>query len=159
MLRKINDKIAALEAIIGTIMICMMFLILLYGIVMRYLFNQPIKWIEEITNLMLIWIGFLSICYATEKSSHVSIDFLITKQSPKVQCIWKSILQILIGITGLSLLPPSMEAIQYQITTPTLHLSLKALFTIMPIFCVLTIFHVIGNAVCLLQGRNEGERA
>ena len=139
-----------LDAIItgATLTICV--ILVNANVVMRYFFNSPIKWVEEVTNLMLIWMGFLAICYATAHNSQVSIDF-ITKLLPrKVFCIWTAVLQLIVCVTFMLLLGPAIDAIQYQITTPALNLSLKVLFTIIPGSCILITVHAIVNILDLM---------
>lgn len=150
MLKKINKVLTYVEEAVGTTCICFMFVIILAGCIARYVFNSPIKWVEEVTNLMLIWMGFLAICYATAHNSQVSIDF-ITKLLPrKVFCIWTAVLQLIVCVTFMLLLGPSIDAIQYQITTPALNLPLKVLFTIIPGSCILITVHAIVNIVELI---------
>lgn len=157
MLRKINTFLTKAEEAIGTCCICIMFILILAGCVCRYFFNSPIKWVEEVTNLLLIWSGFLAIGYATAKQSHVSIDFITGRLPKKAQCVWYAVLQLVICVTFLVMLKPSIDAIQYQITTPALNLSLKALFTIMPLFCGLVMFHTIVNIIDLFKQAAEKE--
>ncbi len=157
MLKKINECLTKAEEVIGTVCIGSMFVLILIGCICRYFFNSPIKWVEEVTNLLLIWSGFLAICYATSKRSHVSIDFITNKLPEKVQCVWHAVLQLIICVTFLVLLPAGIESIKYQITTPALNLPLKLLFLIMPGSCILIMFHSIVNIVDLL-GNAAGKR-
>ena len=152
MTKKINKVLMQLETILGTIGICVMFVLILCGIVRRYFFNSPIKWVEEVTNLLLIWCGYLAICHSAANDSHVRIDLLTMKMPKAVKNIWNALLMIIASVTFYMLLGPSIDAIQYQITTPALNLSLKVLFTIMPISCCLIILHSMLNALDLILG-------
>lgn len=157
MLKRINDCLTKAEELIGTFCIVTMFLLILVGCVCRYFFNSPIKWIEELTNLLLICSGFLAICYATAKRTHVSIDFITNRLPERAQCIWYAALQLVICVTFLMLLPAGVKAIKYQITTPALNMSLKVWFLIIPGSCILIMFHTIVNIVDLV-GKATGKR-
>lgn len=150
MLKKITKFLTRIETAIGTCGICIMFILILCGCVRRYFFNSPIKWVEEVTNLLLIWCGYLAICHTAAMDGHVRIDLLTMKMPKVVKNIWNALLMIIASVSFYLLLGPSIDAIQYQITTPALNLSLKVLFTIMPISCVLIIFHSLCNALELI---------
>lgn len=159
MTKKITKVLMQVETIIGTFGICLMFVLILCGIVRRYFLNSPIKWVEEVTNLLLIWCGYLAICHSAANDSHVRIDLLTMKMPKAVKNIWNAVLMIIASVTFYLLLGPSIDAIQYQITTPALNLSLKVLFTIMPISCGLIMLHSLFNALDLileLFKREEG---
>ncbi len=155
MIKTINRILTWLETFLGALGYVVMFLLILAGCIARYFFNSPIKWVEEVTNLILIWSGYLAICYATSSGGHVSIDFLTNLLPKRAREIWEAILQLVILITFAILLKPSIAAIKYQITTPALHLSLKVLFTIMPIMCVIIMIHNVINILNLLSKKEE----
>lgn len=151
MLKKINKALTVMEEIIGTASICVMFVIILAGCISRYVFNSPIKWVEEVTNLLLIWMGYLAMCYSTAHNNHVSIDFITSKLPPRVHAVWYAILQIIICITFLLIFPAAAKSVKYQITTPALNISLKVMFLIIPGACILMMFHTIVNTIDLLR--------
>ena len=150
MIKKINKAVMWIETFLGTIGVIAMFVLILCGCVRRYFFNSPIKWVEEVTNLLLIWCGYLAMCYTAGNDSHVRIDLLTMKMPKAVKNIWNSVLMLISSVTFALLMGPAIEAIKYQITTPALNLSLKVLFTIMPISCGLIIFHSLCNALELI---------
>ena len=150
-LKKINGLLTKVEKTIGTVAIFLMFILILAGCISRYLFNSPIKWVEEVTNLLLIWMGFLAVCYSTASQSHVSIDFITRKMPEKFRFIWYAVLQAIIVITFVLILPVAVKSVKYQITTPALNISLKAMFTVVPISCGLLIYHSMVNIIGLLR--------
>lgn len=151
MLKKINRLLTIVEEAVGTTCICVMFLLVLTGCIARYVFNSPITWVEEVTDLLLIWLGYMAICYATAKNSHVSIDFITNKLSPKVHAIWYAGLQIVIFVTFALLFPTAVECVKYQIRTPALNIDLKIMFLIIPATCVLLMIHTLVNTIDLLR--------
>lgn len=42
---------------------------------MRYIFNKPFMWAEEVTLAILIWFGYLSISMVVKEDDHMSIEF------------------------------------------------------------------------------------
>ncbi|MFV0438220.1 MAG: TRAP transporter small permease [Desulfopila sp.] len=68
-----NNALArALKLAIGLIMTATV-LILFAGVVMRYLFNSPLFWSEEVTVLGMIWMTFLAGALLIRDDKNVSI--------------------------------------------------------------------------------------
>jgi len=70
---KILDR--ALE-IIAVIALGIMLSLTVYQVFLRYLFNKPTSWSEEITMFILVWFGFISMAIGVRKDSHISLEFL-----------------------------------------------------------------------------------
>lgn len=46
------------------------------NVVMRYLFNQSIVWVEEVTQYEMIWVAYLGAGLALREGRHVAVDTL-----------------------------------------------------------------------------------
>ncbi|CCN79585.1 putative TRAP-type C4-dicarboxylate transport system, small permease component [Vibrio nigripulchritudo SO65] len=51
-------------------------LITVTQVVLRYVFNKPTSWSEEVAMLFLVWYGMLSIAIGVRTHSHVAITYL-----------------------------------------------------------------------------------
>ncbi len=58
-----------LLAIIATIMIL--------GVIMRYVFNSSLTWVEELCRFAFIWSAFLSIGYSIKEKSILTLTFFV----------------------------------------------------------------------------------
>lgn len=92
---KIIDK---LEEWIGGTLFMGMFIILVLQILARQVFRSPLTWSEELAGLIFVYVGMLGISMGIRSQSHVLIDFLFTRFSPKVQKVVFTISQIIIFI-------------------------------------------------------------
>ena len=92
---KIIDK---LEEWIGGTLFMGMFVILVLQILARQVFRSPLTWSEELAGLIFVYVGMLGISMGIRSQSHVLIDFLFTRFSPKVQKVVFTISQIIIFI-------------------------------------------------------------
>jgi len=45
-------------------------------IIMRYIFKASIKWSEEVSRYLFIWMVFIGISYGVKKGAHMRIDML-----------------------------------------------------------------------------------
>ncbi len=65
----------------GAALICHALLVVITGItvmqvVLRYFFNSPTSWSEEIALFCLIWFGLLAVAVGIRRHEHVAITFL-----------------------------------------------------------------------------------
>lgn len=55
-----------------------------YEIVVRWI-GSPTIWVVEISGYSLIWFAFLSAAYGLKEGSHIQVDILISRLTPKIQ--------------------------------------------------------------------------
>jgi TRAP-type C4-dicarboxylate transport system permease small subunit len=60
-------------------MVPMMTGIIFLQVVLRYVFQSPFSWAEELARYLLIWITCLGSAYAIRDGMHISIGFLRSK--------------------------------------------------------------------------------
>jgi TRAP-type C4-dicarboxylate transport system permease small subunit len=51
-------------------------------VLLRYGFNQPIRWIVEVSEYSLLWITFLGAAWVLRQGGHVRVDILLHFLSP-----------------------------------------------------------------------------
>jgi TRAP-type mannitol/chloroaromatic compound transport system permease small subunit len=61
--------------------------ILLYGVILRYVFNRPVAWEGGIAWLIFVGLSLLAGAYVLRKDQHVRLDVLYSRFSPKRQAI------------------------------------------------------------------------
>jgi C4-dicarboxylate transporter DctQ subunit len=72
-------------------------LILFYEVIMRYIFNAPTSWVQEVSIYLFMWTMFAGAAYTLEQGKHVHIDLLISHLSPAA----RRKLEMLTGALGL----------------------------------------------------------
>lgn len=73
---KVNDSIAKVEAVLIVIFMALLVLIMVAQVALRYLFNSPLFWAEEISLQLLIVITFFGVSYLTYKKNLLQVDLL-----------------------------------------------------------------------------------
>ncbi|MEB3101014.1 TRAP transporter small permease [Ferviditalea candida] len=53
--------------------------LIFYGVLMRYVFNSPKAWVEEVSSYLVIWGALLGISVALRNDHHIQIDMLYDK--------------------------------------------------------------------------------
>ncbi|MBU9720891.1 TRAP transporter small permease [Bacillus alkalicola] len=68
------------EVLAGTFITAGSFVIL-YGVVMRYFFNDPKAWVVEVSTYMIVWGVLLGAPIALRNNQHIRIDILYDRLS------------------------------------------------------------------------------
>ena len=74
----------------GSLLLCMMVLITV-AVGLRYLFHRPIGWSIEISQYMLVFLGFLVIAWVLRREGHVKMDIIIHAFNQTTQALINSI--------------------------------------------------------------------
>jgi len=70
-------------------------LLLFINVITRYFFGYSIKWAEELTRYLLIWVTFIGSSVCVRKQKHVGIDILLTKCSIGMKWVVKLIIAVI----------------------------------------------------------------
>ncbi|MGN0773758.1 MAG: TRAP transporter small permease [Candidatus Ventricola sp.] len=96
MKKKITLKtiLSNLDAIITgtTLTICV--ILVNANVIMRYFFNSPIHWSEEVVTSLFVWTVFIGSSYAYRKHSHLGVDIVVNLMPPKMKSVVKSIMSV-----------------------------------------------------------------
>ena len=83
-----------------------LFLLMLLGateVIGRYIFNRPIAAVLELSQIMQATMIFLAWAYTTAEGSHVRVDLIVRRFSPRLQAIIELVMAVL-GIALFSLI-------------------------------------------------------
>jgi len=72
----ILDRIVDGFGMIGGVLILCNAVFITYEVVMRYVFNAPTIWVQEVSIYLTILSGFLALAYALKENAHVKVDFV-----------------------------------------------------------------------------------
>jgi TRAP-type C4-dicarboxylate transport system permease small subunit len=88
MFRKIIEAInviTRLSALLAGFIILALILINSYGVVSRYLLNNPIDWILDVSEILMVGCVFMGTAYIFQHGGHVSVDIAVANLSEKAQ--------------------------------------------------------------------------
>lgn len=71
--------------------------LIFYGVLMRYVFNNPKPWVEEISMYSVIWGILFGLSVALRNDHHIAIDLLYDVLSPKL----KRLMNIFANLVGI----------------------------------------------------------
>jgi len=67
--------------------------VLLAGVVMRFVFNSPIPWADELASILFLWLANLGAAVALRRGTHMRTTALISRWSPRARA-WSEALAI-----------------------------------------------------------------
>ena len=100
-LGKIFDQINIAMVVISAILILGLTFIVGADITLRYVFLRPLGWVKEVSEYILVALGFLVAAWILKDDGHVKMDLLLTKVSPKVQTVMNIITSIMSALVVL----------------------------------------------------------
>lgn len=110
------------------------------GVFMRYFFNSPWHWTEEMSGLLMVWIVFLGMAVAERQETNLTISFITDAMRPKlsalvnlVMCVASVVLLVYMAWLGYKL----AGSVQMRLTQ-ILKVSLYWLYIAVPVGAVLT---------------------
>ncbi len=84
-IKKMSDGVYKVERPVLGVLIAAVVVLLFVNVILRYAFNAPLAWADEISRFLFTWISFVGASAAIKKKGHVAIDNFITRLSPKNQ--------------------------------------------------------------------------
>ncbi|RJR18700.1 MAG: TRAP transporter small permease [Desulfobacteraceae bacterium] len=77
------NKISDFLGLVSGILICALACLLIYDVFMRFLFNAPVDWPLDITQLLQAAVAFLAAAYVLKVGGHVNMSALVSNVSPR----------------------------------------------------------------------------
>jgi TRAP-type C4-dicarboxylate transport system permease small subunit len=132
------------------------------GVVLRYVFNDPLTWSEEFVITLFVWSVMLGVPSALRSRMHIRVDALILRLNPLgrriagvIACVAAAVIFIATIYAGIM----HTENV-WASTTPMLDFSFGWIFISLPVSFSLLMFHAL--VILLDEGpeavfRNETE--
>src|SRR5260221_7033865 len=121
----INARLSRWTMYLACICLAGLLIVVVYGVVLRYVFNDAPPYVEQVALLLVISVAMFGAAAGVRDAGHIGLDSLVAMLSAKMQ-FWCGIVVCVLGVVfGLALLAGSAEmAIStYASTIPTLGLS------------------------------------
>jgi C4-dicarboxylate transporter DctQ subunit len=94
-LGKLFDQINLIMVIISAVFILGLTFIVGADITLRYLFYRPLGWVKEVSEYILVVLGFLVAAWILKDDGHVKMDLVLNNVSPRVQTMMNIITSII----------------------------------------------------------------
>jgi len=94
-LGKLFDQINFIMIIIAAILLVGMTFLVGTDITLRYLFYRPLGWVKEVSEYILVFLGFLVAAWILKDDGHVKMDLVLNNVSPRVQTMMNIVTSII----------------------------------------------------------------
>ena len=94
---KFMDVVEKIVRILLFITVAVMVVVMVYQVILRYFFSASNSWSEELCRYLFIYSVMMGAAIATRRNSHLQIDVLTSRFSPRV----KHIVTIIATIAGI----------------------------------------------------------
>lgn len=134
----------ALNRIEGVVLILVLVFLIgltLAGVVLRYVFNNPFTWMEEVQLASLVWITFLGASLAFRYHAHVGIEIVVDLLPATAQKVMRVVIGVVIFVVLAYLFLRCLDFLQVFIatgrTTSTLGIPFTVVYGVAPVSIVL----------------------
>lgn len=143
LLKGLSRSLARCEDLLLTVTVAVMAMLLGAGVVLRYVFNDPLTWSEEFVVTLFVWSVMIGMPSALRSRMHIRIDALILRLGPVgrrvagvLACSGAAVVFVAAIYAGWS-----HTANVASSNTPMLGYSVGWIFVAMPIGFALTLLH------------------
>ena len=138
-----------------------MFLCVLVQVILRYGFDRPLVWSDELARYLLVWCAFLGWIVAARRRSHLAITVVGDKMGPKGQAAFALVgaLATLAFCAVLGWYGVQITRRNADIDTVALFFTFAAVYAIVPVAAVAVGLHALADARAALARLSTPEAA
>ena len=142
---------------LSVVMFAIIFIVSLAQILMRWVFNSPLIWSEELVRLMFVWVCYLGWVLATRNGSHIRITTIINRLPPPAKKIIETINSLLVIVFSLLMCywGVKMAEVGARGRAVTFALQFSWVYGIVPVCNFMIILYTI-LSIPAIWGKKEG---
>ena len=126
------------------VILAAMALMVFANVALRFLTDQSILWVEEVSRYLMIWLTFLGAGLVLRYGGHIGIDTLqdsFPRQAPAIRVL---IFVLLLGFFGFMVwIGTRYATLTWGQTTPVMQIPVGVVYLAMPVGFALLIVHLL----------------
>jgi TRAP-type C4-dicarboxylate transport system permease small subunit len=103
-----------IEIVLSVAILSVLIVMISLQVFLRYLFNNPFTWAEELGALLLIYLSFVTGDVVYKKNAHISIDYVVGFFPPRIRAATEIALGLMICACLTTLMIVSIPVIRDQ---------------------------------------------
>jgi tripartite ATP-independent transporter DctM subunit len=109
----------------AAILVAVEILVLLAGVIARYVFDRPLTWSDELASILFLWLAMLGAVIALRRGEHMRLGFLASLAPPRLRAFVEPLAATAVLVFIVAIIPPAFDyvTVQQAITTPALEIS------------------------------------
>src|SRR5829696_3211244 len=108
------------ERIAGVFLIALMVVTITLQVITRYLFGQPLVWVEELATYSFIWSVFLGAALGLKELRHIRIETFLGRIPPRWRAVAQALLYGIVGACCLALAGDALGIMQVESRSETI---------------------------------------
>lgn len=147
-LLKILDKLDDYLLIIAVIW---MGLVLTLQVVMRYVFNNPLTWSEEMARYIFVWICFLGVGYGIKYDQHIKMEIFFSYFPKKAQRVINILTNIIMVIFLVAIVPSGIDfSVQVnEVASSAMEIPMSWIYISVPIGLGIGVIRLVADTIRL----------
>ena len=125
----------------------MVFVLFIYGVAMRYLFDRPISWVDEAVTVLTVWSVLWTAAFRLRWSEHIAFDVIFVNLSPPAQRRMLGTVLALFVALMLAALPGLIDytLFLWRERTDMLGMRLDVVYAVFPAFFVVVVIRLLAS--------------
>ncbi|OUN00186.1 MAG: hypothetical protein BAA02_05460 [Paenibacillaceae bacterium ZCTH02-B3] len=154
---RIGAKIQSLTAVA---MLVVIITVVSVNILLRYAFNNPISWTEELALFLFVWIVFLGASVASARKRHVLVDLLLNRLPLKVRHVLQALISIMIIVFLLYVIFGGLKVLEVTMGQYSTALGIEKNWYYLPVvlssvYMILVYLHdLLASVASIVTGQN-----
>jgi TRAP-type C4-dicarboxylate transport system permease small subunit len=105
-------------------LVALIVVLLLVGVVSRYVFSYPVIWIDEVASISFLWTAMLGAVLAVDRNEHLRLNLFVEMLPIELQRFVQTLALLVVATFLLFLVVPSIDYVksEWMIHTPALDL-------------------------------------
>lgn len=115
----------------------------------RYVLNRGLKWSDEVSMLMMVYFGFISIAYGVKEHLHLSVELFFNMLPTRLQSLCSrvtmaivSLLGCMMAVFGVKLVQSTMNNVMTATRWPS-----ATLYAVVPVSGVLIAYYAFAEVI------------
>jgi TRAP-type C4-dicarboxylate transport system permease small subunit len=156
---RFQEGLTAVLEFLALVCMAVMTVLIVAQVILRYVFNDPLTWSEELARIVFIYMTFIGIGAAYGRRRHMFVDAIVILLPMKIQ---KAIQSLVVGVGSVFFLVVMVVTIRMivdlfrsELNTPALEFPMGLVYLIIPLGFSALITQMWIN---LLQEKKEREK-
>lgn len=140
-----EQRVVLLNQALVVLLMASMAVLVFANVVMRYVFNASIIWVEELTQYQMIWVAYLGAGLALREGRHVSVDTLQDLLPAPVRRALRTLIAAAIAafLLVLMVLGLQIAALTWNQETPVLNVPTGVPYLAIPLGAAAWLLHLL----------------
>lgn len=110
--------------VVSAVLLTVIVVMLLVGVVSRYVFSIPIVWIDEVVSISFLWLAMLGTAIAMHRNEHLRLTLFLQMMPERIRGFVHAVALVSIAAFLIALIHPAIEYAQEEwfVTSPALNI-------------------------------------